>query len=114
MPLEKEISEVNQSHQRLNTIEQQLSLEEAKHRERLARLNRINALAQQQGNTEAAAQTDKLLQEEQRRYDMMMQRMEHRKNRAVEFSKKAAPEKGTNKTGQGRDKDVNQPPTGNK
>jgi hypothetical protein len=45
---------------------------------------------------------------------MVTQRMEHRKNRIEEFSKKAAPEKGTKKTGQGRGKDVNQPPTGNK
>jgi DNA repair exonuclease SbcCD ATPase subunit len=114
MPLEKPIVEANQSHQRLTTIEQQLSQAEAKHRDRLARLNRIRELAQQQGNTDAAAQADKLLQEEQKRYDMIQARMEHRKNRIEEFSKKAAPEKGTKKTGQGRSKDVNQPPTGKK
>jgi len=113
-PLGKNIAEANQNLGRLTAIEQQLSQAEAKHRDRLARLNRIRELAQQQGNTEAVAQADKLLEEEQKRYDMVTQRMEHRKNRVEEFSKKAATEKDKRKIGEGGGKDINRPAAENK
>jgi len=119
-PGEKPAAEGAVNQQPLEAIEQQISLEEAKHRDRLARLNRIRELAQQQGDTEKVAQVDKLLTEDQRRYDMKMQRMNRGKKRIVEFSQKPAPDSNAKvpmkenkirkKTDAGKAKDANQPP----
>ena len=47
-----------QNQQLQQSIEQLMATEEAKHLDRLARLNRIRELAQQQGNTELAARAE--------------------------------------------------------
>jgi hypothetical protein len=95
----------------LAAIEQQLSSEESKHRDRLARLNRVRELAQQQGSTEVVAKADKLLAEEQQQYDMKMRRMELGKNRIVEFLERAAMDKDKKKNHAGPGKDVNRSQT---
>jgi hypothetical protein len=81
-----------QRQQSLTTIEEQIAQEEAKHRDRLARLTRIRELAQQQGNTELVAKTDKLLEEENQLYAAKTQRMSHRRNRMIEFADKNTPD----------------------
>ena len=79
-----------QLQQRMTAIEQQITNEEAKHRERIARLGRIRELAQQQGDAEMVSKTDKVLEEEKQRYEMITQRMEQRKERVTDALNKAA------------------------
>jgi len=98
-----------QHQQQLTAIEQQMSHEQAKHMDRLARLKRIRELAQQQGDTETLARVDKLLGQEQHRYDAKTQRMTHRKDRVVEFSEKAAQDKSKKAADADADKDSNRP-----
>lgn len=81
-----------QSQQALTTIEQQIAQEEAKHRDRLARLTRIRELAEQQGNTEMVAKTDKLLEQENQLYTAKTQRMSHRRNRMTGITDKNTPD----------------------
>jgi hypothetical protein len=88
-PAEKAIAEGAQHQQQLTAIEQQLSYEQDKHLDRIARLKRIHELAQQQGDTETLARVDKLIGQEQRLYDLKAQRMMRRKERIVEFSERA-------------------------
>jgi hypothetical protein len=96
-----------QHQQQLTAIEQQMSHEQAKHMDRLARLKRIRELAQQQGDTETLARVDKLLGQEQQRYDAKTRRMTHRKDRVVEFSEKAAQDKSKKAADADADKDSN-------
>jgi hypothetical protein len=79
-----------QLRQRMTAIEQQITNEEAKHCERIARLGRIRELAQQQGDAEMVTKTDKVLEEEKQRYEMITQRMEQRKERVTDALNKAA------------------------
>jgi hypothetical protein len=105
--------------QQLEMIEQQISHEEAKHRDRLARLNRIRELAQQQGDTEKVARVDNLFPEEQRRYDMKMNIMDRGKKTIIELSQQPASDsnsevpmrrnKGRKKIDAGKARDANQP-----
>jgi hypothetical protein len=81
-----------QRQQPSTTIEQQITQEEAKHRDRLARLTRIRELAEQQGNTELVAKTDKLLEEENQLYIAKIQRMSHRRNRVIGFTDNNTPD----------------------
>jgi hypothetical protein len=81
-----------QRQQQFTNIEQQISQEEAKHRDRLARLMRIRELAEQQGNTEMVAKSDKLLEDENKLYVSKIQRMSHRRNRIIEFADKNTPD----------------------
>lgn len=70
----------------------------AKHRERVAKLTRIRELAQQQGDTETVSRVDKLLEQNQQRYEAKTQRMERKKNLIIELQKKAAADKNTGST----------------
>lgn len=65
--------------QQLKAIEKQLIHEEAKHRERIARLRRIRQLAVEQGNTEMAKRVDQLIQKEQELNDRRGQRLQKMK-----------------------------------
>ena len=87
---------------------------EAKHRDRIARLNRIRELAQQQGDTETVARANKLLEKETKLYDAKTQRIEHRKEMIVESSNKAPSDKEKKQTGSEAKQDINQPPAGEK
>jgi hypothetical protein len=82
-----------QRQQQVVSVEQQLAHEEEKHRERVARLNRIRELAEQQGNTEAIARVDTLLEQEKRHYEAKTQRMQHRKDTMAQIEEKAASRK---------------------
>ena len=72
-------NDVNQ--QLPQSIEQLMATEEAKHLDRVARLNRIHELAQQQGNTELAARAEKVTAREQQLYNAKLWRMERIKGR---------------------------------
>jgi hypothetical protein len=122
-PVEQGVTRSVNPQQRLAVLEQQISYEEAKHMDRLARLSRIRELAQQQGNTETVGRVDKLLEEEQQLYDAKTRRMEHRRNIIVEPSEKTSPDKGLSRRraepdrkgiGAGRNRDGNQPPAENR
>jgi hypothetical protein len=78
-----------QHKQQLKAVDQQLAQEQAKHRERLAKLTRIRELAQQQGDTETVGKVDKLLEQDRQRYEAKTQRIERRKNAITEMMKKA-------------------------
>jgi hypothetical protein len=75
-------------------VEHQIVVEENKHRNRTARLNRIRELAQQQNDANTIARVDKLIGKDKPRYDAKMQRMKHRKDLVIEFSQRAAPPQG--------------------
>ncbi|MHC4624299.1 MAG: hypothetical protein ACYS4W_10400 [Planctomycetota bacterium] len=60
----------------LKQLETQINHEKAKHDKRIARLNRIKGLAEQEGSEEVLARVEKLLQKEQRRYSFKRQRMD--------------------------------------
>jgi len=76
--------------QQLMEIEQQMKQEQAKYRERLAKLSRIRKLAQQQGDTAIVDRVDKLIEKDRQRYEVKTQRMERRKNAITAFLEKAA------------------------
>lgn len=104
--INKTIADNPQRQQQLTMIEQQITVEEIKHRDRTARLNRIRELAQQQNNADVIARVDKLVGQEKRFYDAKTQRMRHRKNLVIEFSQKPAPAQGATDA----NKDSNLPP----
>jgi hypothetical protein len=93
-PFDKTIAGDSQRQQQLTTVEQQIAVEENKHRDRTARLNRIRELAQKQNDANAVARVDKLIGKDKPRYDAKMQRMKHRKDLVIEFSQRAAPPQG--------------------
>ena len=62
--------------QQIKQLETQMNHEEGKHNQRLARLNRIKELAEQEGSQDVLARVEKLLQKEQRRYSFKRQRMD--------------------------------------
>jgi len=94
--------------QQLRAIEKQLLHEEAKHRERTARLARIRQLAVEQGKTELAKRVDQLIQKEQTLNGRKGQRMQDMKQKILQFENKGPTEemkKGTEiKRGQAEDK----------
>ncbi len=102
---QKAVATGEQHHQQLMAVEKQMQAEQAKHRERLARLSRIRELAQQQGDTKTVERVDKLIEKDQQRYEAKTQRMERRKNAMIKFQEKAAEEK----TRGGDDADTNKP-----
>ncbi len=65
--------------QQLRAIEKQLLHEEAKHRERTARLARIRQLAVEQGKTEIVKRVDQLIQKEQKLNGRRGQRLQKMK-----------------------------------
>jgi len=64
--------------QQLRALRIQMLHEEAKHKERVARLERILALARESGNDKLAERVEKLRLKEQQRYEKKLQRMQRR------------------------------------
>jgi hypothetical protein len=91
-------------------MEQMMSQEQAKHRDRLARLNRIRELAQEQGDTETVARVDKLLEQEKLRYEAKTLRIQRRKDRMAEFMERVELEKTKKANVADANKDANQTP----
>ena len=79
-----------QPKQQLPLIEQQITAEEAKHGERIARLKRIQELAKQKNDTQTLDRVNKLIEQETRLYDAKNVRLKHRKDRVFEMQKGAA------------------------
>jgi hypothetical protein len=79
-----------QPQQQLPRIEQQITAEEAKHGERLARLNRIRELAQQKNDTQTLERVNNLIEQETRLYDAKAVRLKHRRGRVLESMPKGA------------------------
>jgi len=74
----------------LRAVGKQIAREENKHRERLAKLNRIRELAQQTGDTKILERADKLVEKQMQRYDVRSQRMQTRQKKILDFAKKEA------------------------
>lgn len=72
--------------QQMKALEKQLMHEEAKHRRRVARLNRIRELAAEQGDTKTLERVDKLLKMEQHRYTRMGERMQVKDERVLQIT----------------------------
>jgi len=82
---------VGRGHQRqLRAIDRQINGEEAKHRSRVARLNRIRQLALEDSKTETVQRVDKLLEKEQKRYESKSQNMMERKQKALQLGEREA------------------------
>jgi len=64
--------------QQSKAIAKQMAHEEAKHRDRVARLSRIRELAHKTGDADKIALVDKLAAKEQQRYEAMRQRLQQR------------------------------------
>jgi hypothetical protein len=94
---ENEVNSTARLHQQMTAIDQQLTYEKDKHLDRIARLNRIRELAQQQGDNEAVARTDTLIEKEKQLYQMKTQRMEMRKERVNRFLEKGPPPTDANR-----------------
>jgi len=82
---------------------------EAKHRDCIARLNRIRDLARQQGDTETVARANKLFEKETKLYDAKAQRIQHRKEMIVQSPAKILSDKDKKQTGSEARQDINQP-----
>ena len=79
--------------QQIKALEKQMLHELAKHRKRAARLQRILALAKEQGSTGTVARVNKLLERERQRYDRKARRMQQRKQKALGIAEKSLSEK---------------------
>ena len=75
-------------HQQLEAMEKQITQEQAKHNNRLARLRRIRQLAQEQGKNETVERIDKLLEKEQKRFDGKQKRFQQRKDKISQSAEK--------------------------
>ena len=83
---EKDSAKGNGHQQQLKALEEQTAHEETKHRERVARLERIRELAEEEGNTKTVERVNKLLGKEQQRYERKQQRMEKRKQKILQIA----------------------------
>ena len=72
--------------QQMKALEKQMVHEEAKHRRRVARLNRIRELAAEEGDTKTLERVDQLLQKEQQHYTRMRERMRVRDERVPQIT----------------------------
>jgi biopolymer transport protein ExbB/TolQ len=72
--------------QQMKALEKRLTHEEAKHRRRVARLNRIRELAAEQGDTKTLERVDKLLQMEQQHYTRKGERMRVKDERVLQIT----------------------------
>jgi hypothetical protein len=79
-----------QPQRQLPLIEQQIAAEEAKHVERLARLNRIRELAKQKNDTQTLERVNNLIEQETKLYNAKAIRLKHRKDRVLELTRKGA------------------------
>jgi len=89
---EKVTARGKEHQQQLRAIEKQLLHEEAKHRERTARLVRIRQLAVEQGKTELVKRVDQLIQKEQKLNGSKGQRMQDMKQKILQFENKGLTE----------------------
>ena len=64
--------------QQLKAVAKQMAHEEAKHRQRVARLNRIRELAQNAGDTDKVTLVNELATREQKRYEATRRRLQER------------------------------------
>ncbi|MGD9110079.1 MAG: hypothetical protein PVG93_03980 [Phycisphaerales bacterium] len=79
---------LTKAHQRqLMAIEEQIAHEKEKHLQRQAKLECIDKLARKKGKDELAEKALKLKQKEQQRYELMMKRMETRKQKVIQLGK---------------------------
>ena len=69
--------------QQLRAVDKQITHEQEKHHNRVARLQRIRQLAQEKGKTDTVERIDKLLAKEQKRFDAKQKRMNGRKERIL-------------------------------
>jgi hypothetical protein len=76
--------------QQLAEIEKQLQQEQAKYRERLAKLSRIRELADKQADTATVERTNKLIEQDRHHYEAKTRRLERRKNAITAYLEKAA------------------------
>jgi hypothetical protein len=76
--------------QQLEAVSKQIVHENAKHRERLAKLNRIRELAQESGDAKTVERVDKLIEKQKERYDVKSERMQTRRKKILEFAKRSA------------------------
>jgi hypothetical protein len=73
------IADANAAQRREAIVEQLLSQQEEKYRERLARLDRIRELAREQGDANTVERVDKLIKQDQQLHQVKMQRMSRQK-----------------------------------
>jgi len=83
---EKDTGQSRLHQQQLKALESQNLHEQAKHLERLARLNRIRQLATQENDAKTVERVDKLLQMESQRYSREQQRVQEKKQKVLQFT----------------------------
>ena len=66
-------------------MEDQVAHEQAKHQQRMARLNRIKELAEEEGDENMISRAWELLEKEQKWFDKKIQRMEQKRQRIQEL-----------------------------
>jgi hypothetical protein len=71
------MADINAAQYRKAAIERLLSQQEAKYRDRLARLGRIREIANEQGDANTVEKVDKLIEQDQQLHRVKMQRMNH-------------------------------------
>ena len=71
-------------HQQLRAADTQITYEQEKHSDRVARLQRIRQLAQEKGKTDTVERIDKLLEKEQKRFDAKQERINRRREKIVQ------------------------------
>jgi len=86
---EKDIGQGRLHQQQVKALESQNLHEQAKHLERLARLNRIRQLATQENGAKTVERVDKLLQMEGQRYSREQQRMQERTQKVLQLGDKS-------------------------
>jgi hypothetical protein len=103
--VEKDTGQGKGHQQQLKAVEEQILHEEIKHSRWQARLKRIRELAAEEGNTKMVERVDKLLENEQQRYDRKGKLMQERKQQILQLGQKGlsgqvqeAAEKGPDKT----------------
>ncbi len=74
--------------QQLKSLKTQMVHEEAKHRRRIARLNRIRELAAEENDTKTVERVAKLLEMELLRHNRKRQRMQEREQKALQLAEK--------------------------
>jgi len=90
--------------QQLEALKKQMLHENAKHLQRVARLNRIRELAAEENSTKVVEGVDKLLEREQRRYDRKWQRMQERQQKVPPLTKKSLSDEAQKVIKKGDDK----------
>ncbi len=75
--------------QQLKALDEQLAHEQAKHADRVARLERMRELAAAEGDTKTVARIDKLAEREQQRFDGRLKNVEEKRAKIVELAEGA-------------------------